>query len=648
MKLPLVAAAAAGMANAASLLPGSADITARALPDAPDGYTPKEVACPTTKPTIRDADTLSTHETEWLKVRRRATLAPMKELLDRLDLGDFDASAYIDRHSSNIDNTPNIAVALSGGGYRAMTNGAGALKAFDARTENATATGHLGGLLQSSTYVSGLSGGSWLVGSMFANNFTTISNLQASDRVWDLSKSLLEGPNQHHIQLLSTYDYWKTIIKQVHSKSDAGYKTSFTDYWSRSLSFQLINSTTDDGGASFTWSSIADMDDFKAGQYPMPMVVMDGRNPGEKIIETNATVYEVTPWEFGSWDPTVYAFAPLAYLGTEYANGSVHGDKCVRGYDNAGFIMGSSSTLFNEFLLQIDSKDIPHVLEDVIGTILKGLSVNHEDIAVYSPNPFHGHRESGADEDYARTNALSIVDGGEDNENIPLHPLIQPPRAVDVIFAIDSSADTASSWPNGTSLVATYQRSLEASQMANGTSFPPIPDQTTFVNLGLNNRPTFFGCDPKNLTSSASASIPPLVVYLPNAPYTHASNTSTFKLTYSDEERDAMITNGYNVVTRANGTLDSSSSSTWTSCVACAILQRSTHRTNTSLPAICTTCFEEYCWDGSVNSTVVDGYEPTAYITEESAGSLGRSWPGLYRVMAGMGVGVMVAMGIAW
>ncbi|KAL4908707.1 hypothetical protein BDW74DRAFT_187287 [Aspergillus multicolor] len=617
MRLPLVAAAAAGIANAASLVSGSAGVTVRALPDAPDGYTPKEVSCPSTKPTIRDADNLSEHETEWLKVRRKATLAPMKELLGRLDLGAFDASAYIDKHSSNVNNIPNIAVALSGGGYRAMTNGAGALKAFDARTENATATGHLGGLLQSSTYVSGLSGGSWLVGSMFANNFTTISNLQASDRVWDLSKSMLEGPNNHHIQILSTYDYWKTIIKQVDAKSDAGYKTSFTDYWSRALSFQLLNSTTDDGGASFTWSSIADMPDFKTGQYPLPMVVMDGRNPGETIIETNATVYEVTPWEFGSWDPTVYAFAPLAYLGTNYTNGTVSGDTCMNGFDNAGFIMGSSSTLFNEFLLQIDSKDIPKVLEDVIGTVLKGLSVNHEDIAVYSPNPFHGYRESEAD--YAKTTALSIVDGGEDNENIPLHPLIQPPRAVDVIFAIDSSADTDSSWPNGTSLVATYQRSLETSQMANGTSFPAVPDVNTFVNLGLNNRPTFFGCDPKNLTASGSNStIPPLIVYLPNAPYTYASNFSTFKLTYSDEERDAVINNGYNVVTRGNGTLDTDTSD-WGSCVACAILQRSMYRTNTSLPELCTSCFEEYCWDGTVNSTAVKGYEPTAYIATADA-----------------------------
>lgn len=91
----------------------------------------------------------------------------MKDLLGRLNITGFDASSYISDHAKNISALPNIAIALSGGGYRALLNGAGALKAFDNREENGTAPGHLGGLLQSSTYVAGLSGGSWLTGSIF-------------------------------------------------------------------------------------------------------------------------------------------------------------------------------------------------------------------------------------------------------------------------------------------------------------------------------------------------------------------------------------------------------------------------------------------------------------------------------------------------
>lgn len=69
---------------------------------------------------------------------------------------------------------PNIRFAFSGGGYRALLNGAGALAAFDSRTYGSDAAGHLSGLLQSSTYITGLSGGSWLVGSIFMNDFASV------------------------------------------------------------------------------------------------------------------------------------------------------------------------------------------------------------------------------------------------------------------------------------------------------------------------------------------------------------------------------------------------------------------------------------------------------------------------------------------
>jgi len=145
---------------------------------------------------------------------------------------------------------------------------------------------------------------------------------------------------------------------------------------------------------------------------------------------------------------------------------------------------------------------------------------------------------------------LTLVDGGEDLQNLPLHPLTQPQRNVDVIFAVDSSADTlkengALNWPNGTALVATYARSLLP--IANGTSFPAIPDVNTFVNLGLNKKPAFFGCDFENTTAPT-----PLVVYIPNAPYSYLSNVSTFQLDYTHQERGDIIQNGFNVGTQPN------------------------------------------------------------------------------------------------
>ncbi|GAB1193465.1 Lysophospholipase 3 [Aspergillus pseudonomiae] len=580
----------------ASAAPG---IHLRALPNAPDEYAPANVSCPAVKPTVRSASKLSQNETDWLESRRKEVVSPLKNLLGRLNLTNFDASAYIDRVSTNMSNLPNIGIAVSGGGYRAMLNGAGALKAFDSRTTNSTASGQLGGLLQSATYLSALSGGGWLVGSVFINNFTTISDLQTSENTWDLTNNILEGPNVKHFQFLNTVDYWSELVDTVKTKKEAGFNTSLTDYWGRALSYQFINASS--GGPDYTWSSIALMENFQRGQTPLPILVADGRNPGELVIGSNSTVYEFNPWEFGTFDPAIYSFAPLEYLGSDFKGGQISSNgSCVRGFDNAGYVMGTSSSLFNQGLLRLNGTKIPKIFKSAIASILEDLGQDNNDIANY-PNPFYEY--TGATPAIANRSHLSVVDGGEDGQNVPLHPLIQPERHVDVIFAVDSTANIHS-WPSGKSLVRTYERSL-SSIVSNGTVFPAVPDPNTFINLGLNKRPTFFGCDSKNLTGPA-----PLIVYLPNAPYTFLSNTSTFDLSYSYEDRDAMITNGYNVATRGNGTEDAS----WPSCVGCAILSRSAERTGTTLPDVCSQCFKNYCWDGTINSTEPENYEPQLMI----------------------------------
>ena len=158
----------------------------------------------------------------------------MKDFFGHVDVGNFDAVSYIDRiANSNSSNLPNVAIAISGGGYRALMTGAGAIKAFDSRTQNSTATGQLGGLLQSATYVAGLSGGSWLVGSIFVNNFSSISALQTSPQgtVWDFQNSIFEGPPNDTVQLVSSVSYYEHIEQAVSGKSQAGFATTITDYW---------------------------------------------------------------------------------------------------------------------------------------------------------------------------------------------------------------------------------------------------------------------------------------------------------------------------------------------------------------------------------------------------------------------------------
>ncbi|KAK4659574.1 Lysophospholipase 1 [Podospora pseudocomata] len=612
-------------------------LSPRARPNAPSGgYAPQEVNCPRNKPTVRLADGISKQEEDWLGKRRKETVKPMIDFLKRANLEGFDAEAYINRVAPDVKDLPNVGIAVSGGGYRALMNGAGFVAAADSRTTGATGEGQIGGLLQSSTYLAGLSGGGWLVSSIYTNNFSTVETLRngrEGSSIWKFDRSIFIGPNLPGI--FDTTRYWSRVARQVAAKADAGFETSITDYWGRALGYQLIDA--EDGGPAYTFSSIALDDEFSAARTPFPILVANGRYPGERIISLNATVYEFNPYEMGSYDPTTYGFVPMEYLGSNFSQGVIPSSgKCVKGFDSVSYIYGTSSSLFNAFMLQNISsvEGVPTFLLNAANATLNILDSNENDIAQYEPNPFLGWNN--ATNPSAQKIELDLVDGGLDLQNIPLHPLIQPFRHVDVIFAVDSSADTTHNWPNGTALRASWDRSQGA--IANGTLFPPVPDQNTFINLGLNNRPTFFGCDVNNFTLEAGQKVPPLLVYIPNAPYSANSNVSTFTSSYPESQRNEIITNGYNAATQGNGTLDGE----WNKCVACAVLSRSLARTGTGVPGECGRCFERYCWDGRLDTKAVEGeYEPSFRVgdasTKDSAAA-GRA------VVMGTGMGLVVGL----
>ncbi|KAK8103767.1 lysophospholipase [Apiospora kogelbergensis] len=581
----------------------------RALPDSPSGgYAPAKVKCPSTRPTLRSAQKVSPQEADWLKTRRGNTIQPMIDFLRGANIPGFDAQAYINNHRQNLTAVPNVGIALSGGGYRALMNGAGFVAAADSRVAGSTDKNGIGGLLQSATYLAGLSGGGWLVGSIYANNFSTVPQLRDGEKgssLWQFSRSILKGPKESGISILNTASYWDDVHDAVDAKRDAGYNASITDYWGRTLSYQLINAK--DGGPSYTFSSISRSPGFNDAKQPLPILVADGRFPGEKAVALNSTVYEFNPWELGTFDPNVFGFVPLQYLGSNFSNGAIPKDeKCMSGFDQFGYVMGTSSSLFNQIAMRnISSEKIPTFITNAVESLLEKIGKANDDIAVYSPNPFYKYNE-------------------KTNPNTNEKTLTLPERAVDVIFAVDSSADTENSFPNGTALRATYDRT--AQPISNGTRFPVVPDAETFINKGLNQRPTFFGCDPKNYTTGSKASnpLPPLIVYVPNMAYTTWSNVSTYTMSYEDAERNAIIQNGFNVATMGNGTTGEMSTN-WRTCIGCAVLQRSMLKTNTTIPAACQRCFDTHCWDGKTDTRpITGGYQPKPVIgIQETSAAVG-------------------------
>ncbi|KAG7663842.1 uncharacterized protein J8A68_002702 [[Candida] subhashii] len=558
-----------------------------------DSYAPGNVTCPSGLELLRPADGLSEQEAEWVEQRNKVTDENLLQFLEHANMTDFDAEDFL----NSLNRSINIGVAFSGGGYRAMLSGAGQLAALDNRTEGAWEHG-LGGLLQASTYMVGLSGGNWMIGTIAMNNFTSVDTILKEGKIWDLEDSII---NPAGWKIWNTVSYYKELNDDIDDKRDAGYEVSLTDAWGRALSHQFF-AELEDYGAALTWSTLQSADVFTNHQMPFPIVVADGREPGTLIISSNSTIFEFNPFEMGSWDPSIYQFTNIKYLGTKVKDGEIEGD-CVEGFDNAGFIMGTSSTLFNQFLLQINTTSLSSTVVSLITSFLTKVSNAEDDIAIYKPNPFFD-TTIGTSANAANNNTLFLVDGGEDLQNIPLAPLLQPERNVDVIFAFDNSADTEYSWPNGTSMVATFQRQFNF-QGQNASMFPYVPDYNSFINMNLTSKPAFFGCDAQNLSSiqdttnnPTSVFDSPLIVYTANRPFSFWSNTSTFKMSYEDSERNGMIQNGFEVASRFNGTLDPE----WNACVGCAIIRRQQERNGIDQSDQCQQCFERYCWNGDLAS----------------------------------------------
>jgi hypothetical protein len=120
--------------------------------DNPAGYAPRNLSsCPSGITFNRPADSLGNVEKEYLQARQPLLNSAWQSQTSRLGM-------------NMPARTPRVAMSLSGGGYRAMIHGSG--QAF---LQNNT-QGSVGDILGLSTYVGGLSGGSWAISSWLAND----------------------------------------------------------------------------------------------------------------------------------------------------------------------------------------------------------------------------------------------------------------------------------------------------------------------------------------------------------------------------------------------------------------------------------------------------------------------------------------------
>lgn len=428
--------------------------------------------------------------------------------------------------------------------------------------------------MQSLTYQSGLSGGSWLLSSLVGNDYPTVTYLKQNLWTQAFEDSLLVPDN-----LLVSQAY-SAVVSDLTAKELAGFPPTLTDPWGRLLSYQLLFGP--DGGVDKTLSSVTNESNFTNHAMPFPVIVALGVKTwqGECKPGPNATIYEFNPFEFGSWDSDVSAFALTQYLGTSMSDGQpAQTNSCVVNYDNLGYVLGTSSSLFNELCSPAPTaaNSTTNLTQDLAEMVLQTHQLaSRDEYAVYV-NPWYNWNSStsipnSADQVWAQQD-LYLVDGGEALQNNPIWPFLQPARGVDVLIVNDNSADTASNYPNGSEILTTYVQSLSH----NLTLMPEIPSVATFLAEGLNTRATFFGC---NSTDKLT------IVYIPNVNYTYPSGQSTEKVQYFPQETDGMIGNGY-AMANQNGEAG------WATCLGCIIMKK----TNTTLPTSCAACFQKHCYN---------------------------------------------------
>lgn len=287
-----------------------------------------------------------------------------------------------------------------------MLTGAGFLAALDTATPGANA--HLGGLLQGATYLSGVSGGLWLVMSNYLHGSRPVLDTVARQKKGFLVPVLhgianmdvngmrqkLDSPDVQALflpppgpamswnstgrlrsPLTTTFiksffrtsnetsrrpdvretrqilRFYKDLTTEVRPKRHAGFAISFVDYWGRALVRKILPHHK--RALATTFSSVRP----RHPTQPFPLICLVEREPGTPEDFRSSHIFEFNPFEFGSWDSFLGHFTDLRYLGTELRNGTptrhsteANRSICVAGYDNVALVAGTSSSLFNTLI----------------------------------------------------------------------------------------------------------------------------------------------------------------------------------------------------------------------------------------------------------------------------------------------------------
>ena len=103
----------------------------------------------------------------------------------------------------------------------------------------------------------------------------------------------------------------------------------------------------------------------------------------------------------------------------------------------------------------------------------------------------------------------------------------------------------------------------------------------------------------------------PLVLYVPNAPWSAYTNFSYATTAFTDNQLDLIFNNSLSAVSFGHGQITVNPKSPpsaqvqaslppSSACIACGMIYKSLARVGAALPVACKACFTAHCWNGTL------------------------------------------------
>lgn len=317
-----------------------------------------------------------------------------------------------------------VALCGSGGGYRAMIYTLGAFMG----AKNV-------GLLDSSTYVAGLSGSTWTIGAWLSQGIEL-------SRLKEVLQAQVESKpsGRKMIPFVSDYSEVEKILNNTISRLVFKQPLSIVAIWGA----LIANGVLHDMGVQRQLVNLSSQRATVAyGNYPMP--VYTAVEPLDHLDPDNPEYrwFEFTPYEVGS--AGMGAFVPSWAFGRKYKSGESRGFKISgeRQFEPEmpfGYQLGVFGSAFevdlHEFMSNMGDlmKDKPLACK-ALEMIARSTGGDDRLMPAEVRNPVYKMD----DHDLSNQKYITLIDAGL-CFNVPLPPLLRDEREVDVIFVMDSSA----------------------------------------------------------------------------------------------------------------------------------------------------------------------------------------------------------------